>query len=408
MVIPQPWPETRREVGQRARTKRRVRAACGTSSRRAALAGSVSASITGRRADARRQSCPTETRMSRSSSRGPSAAASADRIRARGPSARAAEDSPVGSAPPSTSSATPALRKSGWSVTPTGDDVRRETPLRRARNREGRQPRQVSRSPTRPDDVGVDGGPSSSVASRLRTATDSGPCARSRSDLAPQAGACGALGRWLPDERARLARRHVDGFRAAAADVAVVSGPRRDLFGERPGPGPCRRPAGSWSWARERSRWRPRAPARPGRGGRFRRTVALASNVSRRTVPDAAASSALGDVPDLPSDNALPRWLAEVAAGVTDLRPVALAVASMGRWTGPAGLGARPSTGARAALRSRRRRGATARRAPRRGPNVSGDDRLADVDVVAHAALTRNAVSARTAGPASTGSCWPR
>jgi hypothetical protein len=125
-------------------------------------------------------------------------------------------------------------------------------------------------------------------------------------------------------------------------------------------------------------------------------------------VPDAAASSALGDVPDLPSDNALPRWLAEVAAGVTDLRPVALAVASMGRWTGPAGLGARPSTGARAALRSRRRRGATARRAPRRGPNVSGDDRLADVDVVAHAALTRNAVSARTAGPASTGSCWPR
>ena len=52
----------------------------------------------------------------------------------------------------------------------------------------------------------------------------------------PEAGPrAGVLGRWLANERASIAGRHVDAFRdAGASDVAIVSGPPdATSFGER-------------------------------------------------------------------------------------------------------------------------------------------------------------------------------
>ena len=143
----------------------------------------------------------------------------------------------------------------------------------------------------------------------------------------PEAGpSAGPLGRWLADERARVARRHADGFRAAgAADVAIVAGPPdATSFGER-----LRtlvradRPAGLVILG---SGAIPLATARDLRdlvaaAGADDR-VALANNrYSADVVAIAGAWPVLDDVPDLPSDNALPRWLAEVAGyEVADLR----------------------------------------------------------------------------------------
>ena len=145
--------------------------------------------------------------------------------------------------------------------------------------------------------------------------------------LHPEAGPrAGALGRWLADERARLARHHVDGFRAAgAADVAIVSGPPdATSFGARlRAVVRAERPAGLVVLG---SGAIPLATPRDLRDlvvtAGSDAKVALANNVySADVVAIADASSVLGDVPDLPSDNALPRWLAEVAGyEVTDLR----------------------------------------------------------------------------------------
>lgn len=143
----------------------------------------------------------------------------------------------------------------------------------------------------------------------------------------PEAGpGAGPLGRWLADERARVARRHADGFRrAGAADVAIVSGPP-DLvsFGERlRALVRAERPAGlvvlgSGAIPLATASDRHDLVAAAGAEGR----VALANNrYSADVVAIAGAWPALDDLPDLPSDNALPRWLGEVAGyEVADLR----------------------------------------------------------------------------------------
>ncbi len=143
----------------------------------------------------------------------------------------------------------------------------------------------------------------------------------------PEAGAgAGPLGRWLADERARIARRHVDGFLAAGAtDVAIVTGPPdATSFGERLRTlVRAERPAGLVVLG---SGAIPLATARDlhdlvATAGSEAR-VALANNrYSADVVAIAGAWPALGDVPDLPSDNALPRWLASVGDyDVSDLR----------------------------------------------------------------------------------------
>ncbi|MFL5674763.1 MAG: hypothetical protein ACJ779_07135 [Chloroflexota bacterium] len=145
--------------------------------------------------------------------------------------------------------------------------------------------------------------------------------------LHPKAGPrAGVLSAWLADERAAIALRHLDGFRAAgAADAAIVSGPPdATSFGER-----LRalvradRPVGLvvlGSGAIPLATSRDRADLVAAAGSDAR--VALANNVySADVVAVAGAWPTLADVPDLPSDNALPRWLAEVAGyRVADLR----------------------------------------------------------------------------------------
>ena len=155
----------------------------------------------------------------------------------------------------------------------------------------------------------------------------------------PEAGpSAGPLGRWLADERARIATRHADGFRAAgAADVAVVAGPPdATSFGERLRTlVRAERPAGlvvlgSGAIPLATARDRRDLVTAAGVDGR----VALANNrYSADVVAVAGAWPALDDIPDLPSDNALPRWLAEVAG--FDVRDLATAMAARARhrWT---------------------------------------------------------------------------
>ena len=143
----------------------------------------------------------------------------------------------------------------------------------------------------------------------------------------PEAGVgAGPLGRWLADERARVAERHVDGFRAAgAADVAIVSGPPDSTsFGERLRTlVRAERPAGLivlGSGAIPLATARDLGDLVAAAGSEAR--VALANNrFSADVVAVARAWPTLDAVPDLPSDNALPRWLANVAGyEVSDLR----------------------------------------------------------------------------------------
>jgi len=148
---------------------------------------------------------------------------------------------------------------------------------------------------------------------------------------APGPGA-GPLQQWVARERGRLAERQLDAFRAVGADDAsIVSGPLDDTpFG-----------------ARLRRIVRALAPGEPGRGlvvlgsgsvplataADLRAFVEVAAAPSRRALAnnrysaDIVAISCAADLaslPDLPSDNALPRWLEEVAGyEVHDLR---------GRW----------------------------------------------------------------------------
>lgn len=135
----------------------------------------------------------------------------------------------------------------------------------------------------------------------------------------------GPLERWVSDERSALAERRLVAFRAAgAAHASVVSGPPDDTpFG-----------------ARLRTVVRAERPdglvvlgsgAIPLATGRDLRDlvevagaegrVALANNRFSADVVAISCPEALAELPDLPSDNALPRWLEEVAGyRVRDLR----------------------------------------------------------------------------------------
>jgi hypothetical protein len=135
----------------------------------------------------------------------------------------------------------------------------------------------------------------------------------------------GPIARWVEECRAALAERHRLAFvEAGALDVAIVRGPPDDRpFGER-----LRavlragRPAGLVILG---SGAMPLATtvdhlAFVATAGENRR-VALANNRYSADVVAVAHAEVLADVPDLPGDNALPRWLSEVAGyEVTDLR----------------------------------------------------------------------------------------
>jgi hypothetical protein len=134
--------------------------------------------------------------------------------------------------------------------------------------------------------------------------------------------AAGPLERWVADARSRLAERHATGFRAAGAGtVDLLSGPPDAAsFGER----------------------LRRLVERAGDGGIVvlgSGAITLATGADRRGFVAAAASDdrralannrysadivaiarieTLPPIPDLPGDNALPRWLEEVAGYVVD------------------------------------------------------------------------------------------
>ena len=135
----------------------------------------------------------------------------------------------------------------------------------------------------------------------------------------------GSIERWVATARATLAERHrVRFLEAGAADARVISGPLDDTpFGAR-----LRalvradRPSGLvilGSGAVPLATRRDCADLVTTAGGDDR--VALANNRFSADVVAIARAEALVDLPDLPSDNALPRWLAEVAGfTVRDLR----------------------------------------------------------------------------------------
>jgi hypothetical protein len=142
----------------------------------------------------------------------------------------------------------------------------------------------------------------------------------------PDTGA-GPLERWVAVERSRLALRHRDGFlRAGAATAEIVSGPLDDTsFGAR-----LRGLVGE-------ARPRPSGVIVLGSGAvplatiRDRRSfvatavaatpTALANNRYSADIVSIACAESLLELPDLPADNALPRWLEEVAGyQVEDLR----------------------------------------------------------------------------------------
>jgi hypothetical protein len=178
--------------------------------------------------------------------------------------------------------------------------------------------------------------------------------------------AAGAIERWVSSARAELAERHRAAFlEAGATDVAIVSGPPDDTpFGAR-----LRalvradRPAGLVVLG---------SGAIPLATGRDYRDLVAAAGVDAREalannrfsadVVAIARAEALAEVPDLPGDNALPRWLAEAAGFiVSDLRrrwrlafdidgPLELVL--LGRAGAPAGIDLRPLEDRLAAVRS--------------------------------------------------------
>lgn len=138
----------------------------------------------------------------------------------------------------------------------------------------------------------------------------------------------GPLGRWVAAVRAEVAEDHRRAFLDAGADDAQVVGgaPDQGSFGERlrglitrgsvgglvvlgSGAVPLATAANRRAFVE--------IAARDGR-------VALANNRYSADVVAISRADALPDIPDLPGDNALPRWLEEVAGyQVADLR---------GRW----------------------------------------------------------------------------
>jgi hypothetical protein len=134
----------------------------------------------------------------------------------------------------------------------------------------------------------------------------------------------GPLERQLATVRASLAGRAADAFRVAGAtDVAVVAGPPDDTpFGARlrqladglPG-GLVVGGSGGFALARPED-LRPFVES-----AASSERVALANNRYSADLVAIACAADLGSVPDLAGDNALPRWLAEVAGyAVRDLR----------------------------------------------------------------------------------------
>jgi len=144
--------------------------------------------------------------------------------------------------------------------------------------------------------------------------------------LHPDADArAGAIERWVAAARADLAARHRTGFLAAGAtDVTVAAGPPDDVsFGARVRAFVARRrPAGlvvlgsgamPLATAADRRAFVAAASSSDG--------VALANNRFSADVVAVADAVRLTELPDLAADNALPRWLEEVAGfAVTDLR----------------------------------------------------------------------------------------
>ena len=139
----------------------------------------------------------------------------------------------------------------------------------------------------------------------------------------------GPLVRWVTDERAAIAERHRVGFERAGAAVArIVAGPPDDTpFGARlralvTGDGTVKAPGGAIVLgsgaaplallADRRAFVETAAAPRP---------VALANNRFSADIVAIACAERLAGLPDLPADNALPRWLDEVAGyEVSDLR----------------------------------------------------------------------------------------
>jgi hypothetical protein len=146
--------------------------------------------------------------------------------------------------------------------------------------------------------------------------------------LHPDPGAdAGPLERWVAAARARIAERHRAGFlRAGAMDARIASGPPDDTpFGvrlrelvpaTRPGPaGIVVLGSGAVPLAikADRAAFVDAAAAD--------RPLALANNRYSADIVAIACMERLLDLPDLPADNALPRWLEEVAGyEVRDLR----------------------------------------------------------------------------------------
>lgn len=136
----------------------------------------------------------------------------------------------------------------------------------------------------------------------------------------PRPGA-GPLERWVADARRSLADRHATGFAAAGAtDVRIVSGPSDDTpFGRRLRElVRAERPAGLVVLG---------SGAMPLATDRDRRTFVDAADTTERralannrysadAIAISDATGGLADLPDLPGDNALPRWLAEHAGYV--------------------------------------------------------------------------------------------
>lgn len=137
--------------------------------------------------------------------------------------------------------------------------------------------------------------------------------------------AAGTIERWVATARAALAERHRVAFlEAGAADSDIISGPPDDTpFGARlRGIVRADRPAGLVIMG---SGAIPLASSRDYRdlvaAAAVDERAALANNRFSADVVAIACAEALRDLPDLPGDNALPRWLAEVAGfTVGDLR----------------------------------------------------------------------------------------
>jgi hypothetical protein len=136
----------------------------------------------------------------------------------------------------------------------------------------------------------------------------------------------GELERWVADARVATAARHRRGFLAAGATEVVVTGGPPDgmSFGARlrafvatnRASGLVVLGSGAIPMATSADRRTFVAAA-----SESRRLIALANNLFSADVVAISRAGSLGALPDLATDNALPRWLADVAGyEVSDLR----------------------------------------------------------------------------------------